>query len=241
MFYELTSESYDFETYQKITDKSGFLKKMKFYYGMVAYGTKVLAEYLQTTGNFKQIARELLEKMKFDGQRFAYDQGKYVFSGYSEMSKLVVIVLSDGTVEATSRFYCVQQIQQQFTSKYGSSFASFSEGSKTSDFGPEIKKILTVMENPSSSKIAEISKSLADTQAIMAENLSKALSRSEDLQVMESKAENIKNSAATFEREATSIRKQMCRQKWRWYLLGGGIILIVLIIIIAVVVSMLKR
>jgi vesicle-associated membrane protein 7 len=49
---------------------------------------------------------------------------------------------------------------------------------------------------------------------------------------MEQKAESIKESANTFQREATNVRRKMCWQKWRWYIIGVLILLVIIFIIV---------
>ena len=81
-------------------------------------------------------------------------------------------------------------------------------------------------------KITQIKSNLESTQDQMTQNLTMALARGEQLNVMEAKAENIKDSAATFRREATNVRRRMCLQKWKWYFIGIAIAVVVIFIIV---------
>lgn len=213
-----------------------------FTYGLVSYGEKPLAEYdVGASGNYKKVARDLLRRLTFDGQRSAYEQGNYVFSVFSESTKLSVIVLSDTKTNATTRFFVVDQIRNKFIGKYLSSYSSAGELSKSAEFGPEIARIFRECTSPSAAKIQQINATLADTRDIMTENLSKALERSEKLEVMEQKAENIKESANQFQREAHVIRKAMWWQRYKWWILLGIGIAVILIIIIVVIVVKTKK
>lgn len=213
-----------------------------FTYGLVSYGQKPLAEYdAGAGGNYKKVARDLLSRLSFDGTRTAFEQGAYVFSVFSESTKLSVIVLSDSTTNAKTRFFVVDQIRNKFIGKYLSSYSSAGELSKSSEFGPEIARIFSECTSPSSAKLAQINANLGDVRDIMTENLSKALERSEKLEVMEQKAENIKESASQFQREAKGIRRAMCIQRYKWWVLIGVAIAVILIIIIVIIVVKTKK
>jgi vesicle-associated membrane protein 7 len=209
---------------------------MSFVYGMVAFDTTSIAEYdAGSGGNYKSVARELLNKLKFDDNRIAYDQGDFIFSIMSEQTKLSVIILSDKGIAANVRFHVVEQVRNKFISKYMASYSTAREGSKSQEFAPEFQRIFKECQNPTNAKIAQINANLDATQSIMTKNLSDALARSEQLEVMQEKSESIKQSAHAFEREATDIRKSMCIQRYKWYVIGGTVALVVLVVIIVII------
>jgi vesicle-associated membrane protein 7 len=92
-----------------------------------------------------------------------------------------------------------------------------------------------MMRNYNSSqyaKIQTIKDNQRETQVQMTENLTLALQRGAGLDELSTKADTLKESAQTFHREATAIKRQMCCQKWRWYIIG---ITIAVVIIFAIV------
>jgi vesicle-associated membrane protein 7 len=71
----------------------------------------------------------------------------------------------------------------------------------------------------------------------MSQNLSEALRRGEQLKLFEQKAEDISNNTEIFKMEAKDLRKKMCWDRYRWWILGiliGFVLLDIIIIIIAV-------
>jgi hypothetical protein len=211
---------------------------MSYIYGLVSYDQTPLAEFTSAKGgNYRTIARDIVSTLKFDGGRIALDQDRFVFSALSENTKLSVIVLSDKGLDASNRFYVVDQIRNKFIGKYLSSYSSASEFSKSKEFAPEIERIFKECQSPTAAKIAAINANLEATSNIMSQNLSAALARSEKLEVMQEKAESIKSNAQQFEREATDIRKAMCFQRYKWYFIIGAIVLAVIIVIVIVVAS----
>jgi hypothetical protein len=211
---------------------------MSFVYGLCAYNQVPLAEYnAGTGGNYQKVARELLAKLKFDNSRVAFDQEKFVFSCISETNHVAVIILSDRGVNANTRFYAVDQIRQRFVTMYLSVMNRAGEFSKSGEFGPEIQRIFRECQSPSAAKIAQINANLANAQQVMSENLSKALERGEKLEVMESKAQDIRASSQQFSREATSLKNAMCIQRYKWWVIGGVVVVVVIVIIVVVVVG----
>jgi vesicle-associated membrane protein 7 len=210
---------------------------MTFLYGLCAYNQVPLAEFdASSGGNHKNVARELLTRMKFDGTRAAFDQDHYIFSCLSETNHVAIIVLTDRGVNANTRFYAVDQIRQRFVTKYLSSMSSAGELSKSAEFAPEIQRIFRECQSPSAAKIAQINANITSAQQVMSENLSRALERSEKLEVMESKAQEIRDSSQAFSREATSLRKAMCFQRYKWYIIIAIAVIVVIAVIVIVVV-----
>jgi hypothetical protein len=211
---------------------------MSLLYGLVGYERKPLAEYdAGSGGNYRQVARELLGTMGFDGRRSAFEEGNWIFSCFSETTKLSVIVLSDKSVDSASRFYAVDQIRNKFVGKYMSTYTSAGELSKSSEFGPEIQRVFDAAVSPSTAKNAQINANMEATKTVMTDNLAKALARGEKLEVMEQKSENIKGSAAAFQRDASNLKRAMCWQKYKWYILIGIVVIVVILIIIIIAVS----
>jgi uncharacterized integral membrane protein len=210
---------------------------MSFVYCLCAYDQTPLAEHDEGAGgNYKQVARDLLGRMKFDGSRAAFDADQFIFSCLSETNKLAVIVLSNRGVNANARFYAVDQVRTRFVTKYLSSMSKAAALSKSAEFAPEIQRIFRECQSPSSAKIAQINANLEKAQAVMTENLQTALKRSERLEVMEAKSQEIKASASAFEKEATKLKSAMCFQRYKWYVIIGIIVLVVIAVIIVIVV-----
>jgi hypothetical protein len=211
---------------------------MSYTYGVVAYNQTPLAEFdAGGGGNYRQVTRELLGKLKFDGSRCAFDQDRYIFSVFSDTSKLAVLVLSDRSIPANNRFYVVDQIRTKFVGNYLSVMSRLGELSRSSEFGPEIARVFRECTSPTQAKIAEINANLAATQQVMTENLARALQRSEQLEVMEKKAEDIRTSAQSFKREADDVNKMMCWQRCKWFVIGGIVAVVVIAIVVVVVIA----
>jgi len=66
----------------------------------------------------------------------------------------------------------------------------------------------------------------------MTHNLEAALQRGAALDEMDVKANDLRDSAVTFHRNATEIKRQMCLERYKWYFLGiavGAVVIFVLV------------
>ena len=214
---------------------------MSFVYGLVGYQTTPLAEYETAEGNYAQIAHELLGKIGHDDTRAVFEQGSYLFSGFGAKNGLTILILSKSSVDVKTRFFVINEIQSKWQAKYGSRASTMRPMEKSADFRGEIQRLFAVMESPTQAKIQQINQNIADTQKIMTQNLSAALARGEQLNVMEQKAEDIRSSSAQFQRDAHQVKQQMCCRKYMYYIIGGIVILAVIAIIVVIIVVTTKK
>lgn len=202
----------------------------EFFYAVVSKNGTPVADFEQAQGNYQKIAKDLIPKLQ-EGPSLAFEQGDFIFSAQMK-DNLGVIVLSKKSVDAKKRFFAVSEIMQKWTARYGS--ASFSAYSKSDEFGGEIQKTFNQLNNPSQSKIDAINSNIQATNEVMTQTLATAIQRSEKLEVLEDKAENIKNSANNFQRQATQVRRQMCCEKYKWWIIIGVVVVVVVAIIVII-------
>jgi vesicle-associated membrane protein 7 len=146
------------------------------------------------------------------------------------MTYLCVISKS---ISTQAGYQFLEDLKRKWTSRYGNSGSSFAALSKNAEFGQtEIASLITTYNSPSNQKINQIKQNLEATQNQMTQNLTMAISRGEQLSVMSDKAENIRESAHTFKREAQDVRCKMLVQKLKWYFIGGAIAILVIFIIV---------
>ena len=206
-----------------------------FHYALVAYQAKPLAEYSLISGNYKNIALKMLQSIDSKTPNAIVEQGKNIFYSLTDPDHVTFLVLCDSTVQATLRNSFLEELQRKWRQRYGNSAASFAPNSKNQEFGnTEIASLLRSFNTERNAKLAQAKQNLEETQNKMTQNLTMAFARGEQLNIMEQKAENIKTSAQTFHREATNVRRKMCFQKWRWYILGAAIVAVVIFIIVVI-------
>lgn len=211
------------------------MSQNNFQFALVARGNTPLAEYSIVQGNYRNIALKMLESLDPKSPSAIVEQGKNVFYSQTDPDRMTFLCLCDSAVQPTLRQNFIEELQRKWRQRYGNSAVSFAPNSKNNEFGAtEIRNLIENFNKERNSKIADIKANLTNAQEKMTQNLTMAFARGEQLNIMEQKAENIKDSAQTFHREATNVRRKMCFQKWRWYILGAAIVIIVILVIILV-------
>jgi len=204
-----------------------------FQYTLVARGTTPLAEFSLVTGNNRAIAVKMLENIDPKTARAVVEQGEYIFMTLTEPDRITFLILTEKTVASSARISFLEDLKNKWRSRYGNSAAGFAPNSKNAEFGQtEMAALIRNFNSGLYQKIGAAKANLEATQDQMTQNLTMALARGEQLSVMASKAENIRDSASTFRREATNVRRRMCFQKWRWYILGIGILVVVIFVVV---------
>ena len=208
---------------------------MSFVYGLVAHGAIPLADYSGASGNFKSVAIRLLENIDTKKPYHTLPSDPYVFHSFTDNNRMNFLCLTDKKVEANLRIAFLDELSRKWNSKYGNQGPKFSSYSKQKEFSPEIQALFTVYNSDQAQKIATIKGNLAKAQETMTENLTQALIRGEKLEVMEEKANSIKNHAEVFHRAATNVKRKMCWEKYRWYILGTIIVLVIIAVVALVI------
>jgi hypothetical protein len=202
-------------------------------YALVARGTTPLAEYSIVQGNARSIAVKMLESIDPKKPRNMVEQSNGTFLSLTESDRLTYLCLTDRQINAGTGYTFLEELRNKWKARYGNSAASFAPNSKNAEFGQaEMASLMRNYNTQSSQKLNQIKSNLENAQSTMAQNLSMTLARGEQLTTMEGKAEDIRNSAQSFRREAEKVRCQECVAKWRWYILGTAIVLVVILVIV---------
>ena len=207
---------------------------MSIQYGLVARESIPLAEYSTLQGNYRIIAIRLLENLNPNDSRTVANQGDHVFFCLTDPDRISFLVLSESSVPQSTLLSFCEEMQRSWRTRYGNNAKSFVGNSKDAEFGPVISKLITTYNDPRYQKIGTIKSNLDQTQNIMANNLSLAMSRGEQLNVMEKKAEDISRSAQSFRREANQVRWRLCVQRYMWVFIGVGVALLAIFVILLI-------
>lgn len=206
-----------------------------FVYALVARGAQPLAEYSTIEGNYKSIAIKMLENIDTKKQMHVLEEGEYVFQSLADTDRMNFLCLTKKTASSQLRVNFLEELQRKWRTKYANQGANFAPYSKDKEFAPEIQALFTMYNSERAAKIATIKGNIAATQEKMTENLTQALIRGEKLEVMEEKANNIKEHAEVFHRAANTVKRKMCWERYRWYVIGGVIALVLLFVLIIVI------
>lgn len=208
---------------------------MDFQYALVARGTTPLAEFSLVSGNHRSTALNILEKVDPKKPNSTFDTGGNTFFTLTDPDRTTFLVMCSSKVVRTLQTAFVQDLQRKWRSKYGNKASSFAPSSKNQEFGStEINSLLKQYNASNKQKLVQVKQNLQEAQDKMNENLNTAFKRGEQLEIMNQKSESIRDSAQAFHRDATKLARQMCLQKYRWYIMGGAIAVVVIIVIVII-------
>jgi vesicle-associated membrane protein 7 len=199
-----------------------------FSYAIVVAGNSPVTEYPPGYVH-KDGVVSAVERADRTTARFSGDLGdKQVLILFDKGTNLAYGCVADKSVSVTNGWGFLEDLRSRWARVTGTSC-----NLPNPRFGQT--EIAAMMRNYNSShyaKIQTIKDNQRETQVQMTENLTLALQRGAGLDELSTKADTLKESAQTFHREATAIKRQMCCQKWRWYIIG---ITIAVVIIFAIV------
>lgn len=209
-------------------------EQRNFLYALVAYGNTPLAEVsiIQGTNNVKPIVLRMLESIDPKREVHIFEQDQYVFQCFTTQDNMRYLCLTEKTVISELRTEFLDQLRKKWLLKYGNQGHQFKSLEKATEFGPEIDALINTFNSNQISKIAVIKDNIAKAQETMTENLSEALLRGEKLTIMEEKADRIKTNAAQFKYESARVRRKMCFQRYRWYILGVIVVIVIIIVLL---------
>lgn len=198
-------------------------------YGAVARKDTILAQYADTNGNFDVMSANILKKLHSKDVRFACERESHKFYIYHDNeNNLNFVVVGTLSFQPDQAYECLEKIKTDF---YQHNHKSDWENAKPyglqNNFSSQIKK--NVLSYSRESKLSQIQNNLQDTQDKMTESMKSLVLRGRELEDLDEGAVSLEASSRSFERQAKSIRRKMCWQQYRWYILAV-IVLIALII-----------
>lgn len=206
-----------------------------FVYGLVAYGTTPLADYASCDGNFRTIAKKILNNVDTSEPNAISEHGKYVFQSITDNDRMTYLCLTDKKAYGSLRINFLNDLRTKWKQKYGNGGMKFTENSKINEFGPIIKTLFTTYNSERAQKLAKAKENILIAQDQTTKNLKLALQRGEQLEVMEMKAEKIKKSSHAFQREAKKAKVMMCWQRWKMGIILTLIVIFIIFILILII------
>ena len=214
---------------------------MTFVYALVAKNQTPLADYSSFEGNFKTFALKMLEGIEPQDHYTFSEQGEYIFNASIASDRLVFLVLTSKNVAQPLRISFLEELERKWRARYGNKSASFQPYSKSIEFGADIQVLFSTYNSERAQKLGKIREDIAKSQEITSRNLTLALARGEQLEIMSQKAEILKDSTTAFHREATKVKKAMFCQKWRNTIIFVLFLLVIIAVTIGIIVALTKK
>ncbi|KAM7452605.1 hypothetical protein ABFA07_000255 [Porites harrisoni] len=209
---------------------------MSIIYSLIARGTTVLVDYTETTGNFQQITGSILQKIPLhDDTKCTYVSGSYHFHVIVN-DGIIFLCMADEDFGKRQPYAFLEEIKRRFEN------SSLKQRARTAhayefkrDFGQVLASQMALFSDTGyddTDQIAKVRREVNEVKGVMTQNIEKVLERGERIDVLVGKAEELDNSAQSFHRQSTRLRKQMWWQNKKMCLL----LIFVLLVIIGVIV-----
>jgi len=191
-------------------------------------------EYSSSTGNFTQVAHDLLEKISVDkDSRMTYTADHHTFN-YVVRKELIYLCLADEEFGRAVPFAFLDKVATQFEMEFGNrardSKVSYS---LNADFSPVLKREMETFSTEGSSKIQNVQEDLDRVKGVMQENINMVLERGEKLDHLVVQSENLMDTSNSFRSGATRLKDQMWWNNFKIKAAAGIIAFIVFFIIVA--------
>ncbi|EDO43738.1 predicted protein [Nematostella vectensis] len=208
---------------------------MPLYYSLIARGGTILVDYAETTGNFQQVTYTILEKIPGNDTKCTYVSGSYQFHVIVE-DGLVYLCMADKEFGKKDPYAFLEEIKRRFSN---SSLKARARTAQSFEFKRDFAQVLATQmalySDPGRAggdAINKVQREVDEVKDVMTKNIEKVLERGERIDILMDKAETLDNSAQTFQRHSSRLRKKMWWQNTRMCI----ILIFVLLIIIAIIV-----
>lgn len=200
-------------------------------YVAIARNTTILAQDAVASGNFDQWTTDILAQINPSQNQIMTEKGQYRFFIIHEQSGLNVVCAASSTVQGKIAFDFLDDVQKRFNLQYARTWKNATAFGMQQEFSSQLHALLTQANDD---KIRRIKSNIAEAQETMTEAMQSALLRGDKIENMSQKADVLANNAKDYERSATRVKRKMCWEKYRWYLIGVVLFIIIILIIVLI-------
>lgn len=205
---------------------------MTLEYAAVARENIILAQYASASGNFDIEFSDIFKKMNKNEGQFACEKKNKKFFILHDASGLNFIVVGAIELDQPKAFEFLKKLQRNFLIQHTRSWQNAEPFSLQNEFSPKIKSLLI---ETSSQKFEQIQRNLSETQDTMSKNIQNLMLRGNELELLDSTANELSNSSVEFVRTSASIKRQMFCQKYSlWFIIAGIAVVVIFLVIIIV-------
>lgn len=212
---------------------------MSIIYALVSRQQSVLVEYSDSSfqGNYRHICHQLLlTKIDPANGKKSLMTDTHGFH-YLAQDNLIVLCMAELDCDRNVCFKYVHDIMSSFLETFGDRWQNAIAYSLTNDFEGILKRKMVEANSTTNDRIAQIQDTLDATRNVMVENIENVLARGEKLDVLVERAEDLNDTAMTFQSKARVLKVQMWWKNCKYTLMIILIVLAILYLIISVTCS----
>jgi len=214
---------------------------MPILYALVADGRKVLAEYTDSDGNFKQIARQILVEVPRNKHRRAYEADNVVFNYAAEDSGLIVLCMTTAGSEARLPWAYITDVTDRFITQYGDTFHRYGDLALNDIFGRVLREQMEWFnDNPSDERVRRIRGEIDAVKDVMVQNIDKVLERGEKIEILVQQTNRLQTQSVGFVKRSKDLKCSLWCKNVKLMICIGVLCIVLIVIIIVIIIVALK-
>eukprot|EP00321_Phaeocystis_globosa_P007061 CAMPEP_0118834996 /NCGR_PEP_ID=MMETSP1162-20130426/52379_1 /TAXON_ID=33656 /ORGANISM="Phaeocystis Sp, Strain CCMP2710" /LENGTH=235 /DNA_ID=CAMNT_0006766739 /DNA_START=28 /DNA_END=731 /DNA_ORIENTATION=+ len=126
-------------------------------------------------------------------------------------------------------FKCIGELKSRFQASFGEALHKSAEGGLSKPARQILADVCTMFEDPAAvDKTIGVLRQVEEVKGIMHDSINEMLATRDNLEVLEDKSSTLRSEAATFQRQAVTLKRSMWWRNMKLKLLCGFLVLIVL-------------
>ncbi|KAB1208987.1 hypothetical protein CJ030_MR6G022955 [Morella rubra] len=206
---------------------------MGIFYGMVARGQLVLAEFSAAPTNASAIARQVLgtTQLGIEDSSTSYSHDPYVFH-VRKTDGLTVLCMADDAFGRRIPFVFLEDIHLRFVKTYGHAILSAPAYAMNDEFSRILSQQMDYYSNNANADRLNLLKGeMSQVRGLMMDNIERVLERGDRLALLVEKTTTLQGSAVRFKRHSRRFKNTLW---WRNVKLTFALVFILLIVIYVV-------
>ncbi|KAK2707560.1 vesicle-associated membrane protein 7-like [Artemia franciscana] len=207
---------------------------MPILYSVIARGKIVLARFATCSGNFGEVADQILPKIdSADASKLTYGLGEYMCH-YIVEDKVTYLCITDTDFERSKAFMFLNEIKKRFKISYGSNVYTALPFAMNAEFSRILSSQMRFFSDPKESdKIVKVKEDVDELRNIMVQNIESLTTRGERLELLINKADNLNASSVTFSSTSRHLARSMFWKNIKIWAFSSLLLLVIIYFIVS--------
>jgi vesicle-associated membrane protein 7 len=183
---------------------------MPILYSVIARGNTVLARFASCTGNFAEVAEQILKNITPENAKLTYTHASYLFHYVCE-DGIVYLCITDDDFQRSTAFAFLDDVKTRFVKQYGTRAQTALPFAMDSEFSRVLSSRMKYFsEGRRGDQVTKVQDQLDELKGIMVKNIDLVANRGERLELLVDKTEDLSQSAMTFKKSSRQLSRAMC-------------------------------
>eukprot|EP01027_Heterolobosea_sp_BB2_P008447 GEZU01012535.1.p1 GENE.GEZU01012535.1~~GEZU01012535.1.p1 ORF type:complete len:208 (-),score=61.26 GEZU01012535.1:28-651(-) len=200
---------------------------MPIIFAAIANDNDIVAEYPTSEKGLSATVKEMLQNLPRKGQKQSFNQENYQYHTKCT-GRNVYVCVSDNNYPLRTCYAFLSEIETRH-----------SNGDR--NLKNMLKDRMTFYNDSKNDKITRIQDQIEDVKGVMMDNIDKVIARGEHLEMIQSKAQELEDTAIDFNRGAKKVKRHMFMQNIKLIIILVVVILAIIAVLIIVLVILICK